>query len=93
MPDNTRRDEQTTTSQKPVVGKNAPTRTRTDTVIVLLKRRRGATIDQLMEATGWQAHSVRGFLSGTLRKRMGLTVISEKSANGERRYRIDGGKA
>ena len=79
--------------RRPAVGKNAPTRTRADTVIALLKRRRGATINQLMEATGWQAHSVRGFLSGTLRKRMGLTVISGKTANGERRYHIDGGKA
>jgi hypothetical protein len=76
----------------PAVRKNAPTKTRADTVIALLKRRRGATVGQLMDATGWQAHSVRGFLSRTLRRRMGLTVTSKKAANGERRYHIDGSK-
>jgi hypothetical protein len=41
----------------------------------------------LVAASGWQAHSVRGFLSGTLKKKHGLTVASEK-ADGIRRYRI-----
>jgi hypothetical protein len=41
-----------------------------------------------MAATEWQAHSVRGFLSGTLRKKMGLKIESAKSAAGERRYSI-----
>jgi hypothetical protein len=54
----------------------------------LLKRREGATLKELMEATEWQAHSVRGFLSGTLRKKMGLKIESAKSAAGERRYSI-----
>lgn len=43
-------------------------------VIALLKRSQGATVGEIMEATGWKAHSVRGFLSGVLRKRMGLEV-------------------
>jgi hypothetical protein len=41
-----------------------------------------------MKSTGWQAHSVRGFLSGTVRKRLGLALISEAGDSG-RRYRID----
>ena len=41
-----------------------------------------------MKATGWQAHSVRGFLSGALGKKMGLTVTSTKAEDGERRYSI-----
>ena len=43
-----------------------------------------------MKATGWPAHSVRGFLSGTLGKKMGLTVTSTKAEDGERRYSVKG---
>ena len=43
---------------------------------------------ELMQTTGWQAHSVRGFLSGTVRKKLGLTVESAKGENGERNYSI-----
>jgi hypothetical protein len=55
---------------------------KTAIVLGLLKRRQGATLEELMDATEWQAHSVRGFLSGTLRKRMGLRIESAKSAGG-----------
>lgn len=65
------------------------TKTKADSVIALLRRKNGATLPDLMQATAWQTHSVRGFISGTLKKRMGLTVTSEKRANGERRYRIE----
>jgi Protein of unknown function (DUF3489) len=61
---------------------------KTAIVLGLLKRREGATLKALMEATEWQAHSVRGFLSGTLRKKMGLKIESAKSAAGKRRYSI-----
>ena len=57
-------------------------------LIDLLKRKKGATIDEAVEATGWQAHSVRGAISGTLKKKLGLAVTSEKPSDGPRRYRI-----
>jgi hypothetical protein len=67
----------------------APERgTKTAKILALLKRPGGASLQQLRKATGWQAHSVRGFLSGTLKKRMGLRVTSTKPQDGERTYRI-----
>jgi len=57
-------------------------------VIELLRRPEGATLAAIMEATGWQAHSVRGFISGSLSKKMGLKVESFKRPEGERAYRI-----
>ena len=56
-------------------------------VLDLLKRSDGASPKELRKATGWQAHSVRGSLSGVLGKKMGLTVTSTKAGDGERRYR------
>jgi hypothetical protein len=53
----------------------------------LLGRREGATIEDLEQATGWQKHSVRGFLAGTVKKKLGLTLVSEKPDAGPRRYR------
>jgi hypothetical protein len=57
-------------------------------VLELLKRAGGVTAKELMKATGWQPHSVRGFLSGTIGKKMGLTVTSTKGEDGERTYSI-----
>jgi len=59
-------------------------------VLDLLKRADGATLKDLMKATGWQAHSVRGFLSGAVCKKMGLTVASTKGEDGERTYSVKG---
>ena len=56
-------------------------------VLDMLKRPDGATLSDIMSATAWQAHSVRGFISGSLGKKMGLTVESFKRADGERAYR------
>jgi hypothetical protein len=57
-------------------------------VLGLLQRKGGATLPQIMKATGWQAHSVRGFISGALGKKMGLTVNSVRREDGERVYSI-----
>jgi hypothetical protein len=57
-------------------------------ILDLLKRPKGATLKGLMKATDWQAHSVRGFLSGTIGKKMGLKVASTKTEDGERTYSI-----
>jgi len=58
------------------------------TVLGLLQRKGGATLAQIMKATGWQAHSVRGFVSGALGKKMALTVDSVRRDDGERVYSI-----
>ena len=63
---------------------------KTAKVLDLLRRSGGATGKELMKATGWQAHSVRGFLSGALGKKMGLTVTSTKAEGEERRYSVKG---
>ena len=56
-------------------------------VLELIRRADGASIKEIMDATQWQPHSVRGFISGSLGKKMGLTVESFKRADGERAYR------
>jgi hypothetical protein len=57
-------------------------------VLDLLRRKNGATMAEITKATHWQNHSVRGFISGTVSKRMGLKVESSKNEAGERMYRI-----
>lgn len=67
---------------------SGPTReTKQAAVITLLRRPHGATLSEIVEATGWQPHSVRGLFSGTLRKKLGLSITSEKADRG-RVYRI-----
>jgi len=63
---------------------------KTSKVLDLLKRPGGVTTKELLKATGWQPHSVRGFLSGTIGKKMGLTVTSAKGEDGERSYSVKG---
>jgi len=60
---------------------------KTERVIAMLERPQGATLKAIMRATGWQTHSVRGFISGQLKKKMGLRVRSSKR-EGERVYSI-----
>ncbi|MFI0849640.1 DUF3489 domain-containing protein [Mesorhizobium sp. IMUNJ 23232] len=69
--------------------KPKPPTSKTEMLLKKLRSAKGVTIDTLMETTGWQAHSVRGFLSGTVRKKLGLTVVSEVGKDGARRYRIE----
>jgi hypothetical protein len=57
-------------------------------VLEMLQRPAGATLNDIMAETGWQAHTVRGFISGSLAKKMGLTVESFKRQDGERAYRV-----
>src|ERR1035437_6737562 len=57
-------------------------------VLDLLRRPKGATMAEIAKATDWQNHSIRGFISGNLAKKMGLTVESTKNEAGERTYKI-----
>jgi len=72
----------TSETTKPVKGKLGA-------MLAMLQRPEGATVEDMMEATGWQSHSVRGAMSGAIKKKMGHTIASEKTPNG-RFYRIAG---
>jgi hypothetical protein len=80
--------------KKPPKGRNkasaAREGTKTAKVLDLLKRPDGATLKELMKATAWQSHSVRGFISGTLCKKTGLKVVSAKTEEGQRHYSVKG---
>ena len=86
------RAERKTAAAKPKGEKSPQTTVRQGTkqalLIDLLKRRNGATIAEIVEATGWQPHSVRGAISGALKKKLGLTVTSENVGKRGRVYRI-----
>lgn len=60
-----------------------------DQLVEMMQRKGGATMAEMQKTSGWQAHSVRGFLSGIVRKKMGLTVISVKQQDGGRVYTLD----
>ncbi|WP_244500089.1 DUF3489 domain-containing protein [Methyloceanibacter superfactus] len=59
-----------------------------DLVIQMLRRQSGVTIDDVVAKTGWQTHSVRGFFSGLVRKKLNLPLVSEVGKDGMRRYHI-----
>ena len=83
--------QQSQNERKPKQGKS---RSKHSHVVAMLRSPAGATIDAIMKATGWQQHSVRGFLAGVVRKRLNLKLSSEK-VDGNRIYQIktsDGGK-
>lgn len=80
-------------SQNERTPKQGGSRSKQSHVIAMLRSPTGATIDAMMKATGWQQHSVRGFLAGVVRKRLNLKLSSEK-VDGNRIYQIkssDGG--
>ncbi len=60
-------------------------------ILNLLQRKKGVSVEDMRGATGWQAHSVRGFLSAVVRKKLGLELISETGKDGVRRYRVVAG--
>ena len=74
---------------KVVTPKAARDGSKTAKILDLLKRPGGATSKELMKATGWLPHSVRGYLSGTVGKKMGLIVTSTKGDKGERTYSVE----
>ncbi len=73
-------------SRRSSPGKKEPSKQ--DAVLARLKSPRGVTVSKLMEITGWQKHTIRGFLSAVVRKKLGLDLTSETGRDGERRYRI-----
>ena len=76
--------------KRPAKGGNTPSSrsgTKQEAILVLLGQPRGATIAAVIKATGWQEHSVRGFFAGVVRKRLGLTLTSQK-VDGERFYKV-----
>ena len=66
----------------------APMESKKEAVLRLLRRPNGASIAEIATETDWQPHSVRGFLTGTVKYKLELPVVSEKDATGERRYHI-----
>jgi hypothetical protein len=75
-------------AERLVVRPATQTESKQAAVLEMLRLPKGVTIDAIGKATGWQKHSVRGFLSAVIRKKLGLSLKSEKT-DGERRYRIE----
>jgi len=83
-PSKTKPGRNATRAKKAATARNG---TKTAKILDLLKRPGGVTLRELMKATDWQAHSVRGFISGTVVKKLGTPVESSRRADGQRVYR------
>ena len=77
-------------NSKPILKNKQPTKQ--DRIITLLKRPKGATLAELGKVSDWKERSIRGFMSGTLKKRLKLNLVSDKDDRGIRRYRIEESK-
>ena len=82
----------TRTTRTPKTPEVAARKSKTVALTDLLSRPEGATIEDMMAATGWQAHSVRGAIAGAIKKARGHDVVSEKTEAG-RVYRVGAGTA
>ena len=76
-------------AKRPTDGAAGKRKTKASSVISMLERRNGTTLAELAASTGWQDHSVRGFLSGTVKKKLGREIVT-RIVDGERRYSIEG---
>ena len=76
-------------AKPPVAVIDSKRTTKSATVITMLETKNGATDTEMAASTGWQHHSVQGFLSGTVKKKLGREIASEL-VDGERRYKIAG---
>ena len=76
-------------TKSPVAVIDSKRTTKSAAVLAMLETRNGASVTEMAASTGWQNHSVRGFLSGTIKKKLGREIASEL-VDGERRYRIAG---
>jgi hypothetical protein len=86
---NTKRAKSSVTPAERPKAETSARNTKQDRVLSLLNQRNGATIPEIMRATDWQQHSVRGFLAGTVKKKLGLALTSSKSDGELRRYRLE----
>lgn len=77
-----------TKTKKTIRKKESAGRSKGTIIVELLRRKEGATIAELTSATGWQSHSIRGFLSAQVTKKMGLKLQSTKREDGQRVYKI-----
>lgn len=75
-------------AKRRVAPTTTPAASKLDKLVTALRAPKGATLAQLVTVTGWQPHSVRGAMSGSLKKRRGLTITSRKSGDNDRIYKI-----
>lgn len=80
--------EATWTQERPTAKPRTRENSKQAEVIRMLQRPEGATVRQICESTGWQAHTVRGTFAGAFKKKLGLNIVSEKAQGAERIYRI-----